>query len=102
MIDPGCFAIRRRPEYYDDWIDPSWVMTGFQWTIESGRTEDRLGRQLGPEFDCYCTSMDERMDHRLGLGAGNLNLMTTGFQWMIDWAIDSDPNSITTVFQDGS
>ena len=75
--------------------------------------EDRLGRRLGPEFDDYCfqwmieraadsdptydwISMDDRLEW-----AGEQNSMSTGFRWRIDWAADSGPNSMTTVFRLG-
>ena len=38
------------------------------------------------------------MDHRLEW-AGEQNSMSTGFRWRIDWAADSGPNSMTTVFR---
>ena len=34
------------------------------------------------------------MDHRLEW-AGEQNSMSTGFLWRIDWAADSEPNSMT-------
>ena len=40
------------------------------------------------------------MDHRLEW-AGEQNSMSTGFRWRIDWAADSGPNSMTTVFRLG-
>ena len=59
------------------------------WAADSG-----LGCGLGPDFDDYCFPMDDRLGCDWAADSDPTS-MTTVFRWMIDWAVE-----LTTVFDD--